>query len=148
MYQARHDDKQGVAVWWLDRPSSDEWRRFTVDIVRVARWSHVSTRPSVLLRVEHWSPDPRQRSQLAELMGDPSFRASVAFVTESAEAFGFWRAIAWMHEAAPYELAPFSDADDAIDWLQAQRERRLESLHRLVQDIALARAPTRMTERF
>ncbi len=140
MYLGGHDVDQSVAVWILDRPTNEEWRRFTLDILRVAQWEP-SRRPLVLFVAEHFTPDSGQIHHLVELIGSSNFGPRVAVVTVGVLARGFTEALA----TAP-NVATFDDLDDAFDFLAAQRPDSVRMVRELWRETNLTRPPHRETE--
>ncbi|MCC6877553.1 MAG: hypothetical protein IT378_24815 [Sandaracinaceae bacterium] len=141
MYIARHDTERGHAVWILDRPTVEEWRRLTVDVVRVAHWP-VEPRPLVLLVLEHFAPDARQSAHFVDLITESTFAPRIALVPVGALARTVEPALGPAIEAG--HVALFDDAEDALEWLDAQRQGA--GMGELVRDANLARPPMRATE--
>lgn len=140
MYLSRHDADRATAVWLLDRPTLDEWRRFTVDIVRVAQWDR-SLSPLVLFVAEHLAPDRVQTMHLADVIGSDDFAARVAVVMVGALSRGLEGAL-----GRSSNVALFDDHEDALEWLAAQRHEGLGPMRELWRETNLERPPQRDTE--
>lgn len=140
MYLPRHDARAGAAVWLLDRPTIDEWRRFTLDVVRVAQWEPAG-RPLVLFVAEHIAPDRVQTAHLADLVASDAFAARVAVVMVGALSQGLRGVLGH----AP-NVGLFEDVEDALEWLEAQRPEGLGPLRELWREASLDRPPQRLTE--
>lgn len=140
MYVSRHDADLAIAVWLLDRPTPDEWRRFTLDIVRVAQWDR-ARRPLVLFVAEHLAPDRGQSTHLAELIASEAFGARVAVVMVGALSRSLEAAL-----GRASSLALFEDVEDALEWLADPREGGTSSLRELWRAVNLERPPLRATE--
>ena len=161
MYIARHDTERGHAVWILDRPTVEEWRRLTVDVVRVAHWP-VEPRPLVLLVLEHFAPDARQSAHFVDLITESTFAPRIALVPVCLTNCDLRTGEPWLERLVPVgalartvepalgpaieagHVALFDDAEDALEWLDAQRQG--VGMGELVRDANLARPPMRATE--
>ncbi|HEY8430429.1 MAG TPA: hypothetical protein VIL20_18745 [Sandaracinaceae bacterium] len=140
MYLSRHDARAALAVWILDRPTMDEWRRFTLDVVRVSQWPP-SRAPLVLFVAEHFAPDRVPIEHFSDLVASDAFAARVAVVMVGALSQGLRRVLG----NAP-NVGLFDDVEDALEWLGARRPEGSGPLRALWRAANLDRPPQRMTE--
>lgn len=132
MYWADHDAAHAVAYWHVAGPLSPcQWAEHLADMSRVATWAE-GPRPAVLMHVVDFAPTAKQRAELAQRSGQPTYRPYLALVTSNAFLRGALQAIQWLSPRQAYEVRCVPDVPTGLAWLEASRREPLPWLRSMV----------------
>ena len=136
MYACRTNPKRGLAVWcWGEAvASAEDWQRHLADIQEVGTWTHLISRPCVILHLMggRFVPNATQRRDIARLSGAPDYRPNIAIVSRNPVIRTVIRMFAWQQGAQAYRVRAHTEVDEAIAWLEEDRGDPLPELRTLL----------------
>lgn len=136
MYGCSIDAQRGLAVWCFgsDKVSPKEWERHCSDVKALREWTHLTSRPCVLIHTLGglFVPNAQQRQQIAELSSHPDYRPNLAVVSSNPLIRGVIQVFTWLQNAQPYRIAAFDDVGSALFWLEEDRGEPLPEMLRLL----------------